>query len=88
MNPPAFKSSRLYSIDALRGVAALAVVVWHWQHFYAITGTWASVWNRADQPFYLFLKPLYDQGWVAVDLFFAVSGFVFYWLYLEPVAKD
>jgi len=87
MSSPAFNSSRLYSIDALRGVAALAVVVWHWQHFYAITGTWASVWNRADQPFYIFLKPLYDQGWVAVDLFFAVSGFVFYWLYLEPVAK-
>jgi peptidoglycan/LPS O-acetylase OafA/YrhL len=83
----AFKADRLYSIDALRGVAALAVVVWHWQHFFAVSGTWASVWNRANQPFYWYIKPLYDEGWVAVDLFFAVSGFVFYWLYMEPVAR-
>jgi peptidoglycan/LPS O-acetylase OafA/YrhL len=83
----AFKSKRLYSIDALRGVAALAVVVWHWQHFYSVSGTWAANWNRADQPFYKFLLPLYLQGWMAVDLFFAVSGFVFFWLYLDPVAK-
>ncbi len=83
----AFNASRLYSIDALRGVAALAIVLWHWQHFYAVSGTWAAGWNRIDQPFYPFLKPLYDQGWAAVDLFFAVSGFVFYWLYLEPVAR-
>ena len=84
---PAFKSKRLYSIDALRGVAAMGVVVWHWQHFYSISGSWAPNWNRADQPFYAFLLPLYLQGWMAVDLFFAVSGFVFFWLYLDPVAK-
>lgn len=86
MNAQALKSKRLYSIDALRGVAALSVVVWHWQHFFAITGTWMAGWNRASQPFYPYLKPLYDEGWAAVDLFFAVSGFVFFWLYREPVA--
>lgn len=80
-----FRSKRLYSIDALRGIAALAVVVWHWQHFFAIRGTWMAGWNRASEPFYIWLKPLYDYGWAAVDLFFAVSGFVFFWLYLDPV---
>ncbi len=80
-------AKRLYSLDALRGVGALAIVVWHWQHFYAISGTWAAGWSRAAEPFYPFLKPLYEEGWVAVDLFFAVSGFVFFWLYLEPVAR-
>lgn len=87
MDAQAFKSKRIYSIDALRGVAALAVVVWHWQHFFAISGTWMVGWNRAAQPFYPYLKPLYDEGWAAVDLFFAVSGFVFFWLYREPVAE-
>src|SRR5215469_11973727 len=86
MNSSAFKSQRLYSIDALRGVAALAIVVWHWQHFFGISGTWMAGWNRGMEPFYIWLKPLYEYGWAAVDLFFAVSGFVFYWLYLEPVA--
>jgi peptidoglycan/LPS O-acetylase OafA/YrhL len=80
-------AKRLYSLDALRGVGALAIVVWHWQHFYAIGGTWAAGWSRTAEPFDPFLKPLYEEGWVAVDLFFAVSGFVFFWLYLEPVAR-
>src|SRR3974390_435665 len=86
MDAPALKSKRLYSIDALRGVAALSVGGWHWQHFFAVSGTWMAGWNRTSQPFYPYLKPLYDEGWAAVDLFFAVSGFVFFWLYREPVA--
>ena len=79
------RMKRLYSLDALRGVAALAVVVWHWQHFFAISGTWQKVWYRDWQPFYWLLKPLYLEGWAAVDLFFALSGFVFFWLYREAI---
>jgi peptidoglycan/LPS O-acetylase OafA/YrhL len=37
------------------------------------------------QPFYAVLKPFYLQGWAAVDLFFVLSGFVFFWLYSEQV---
>jgi peptidoglycan/LPS O-acetylase OafA/YrhL len=77
---------RLHSLDALRGTAALTVVLWHWQHFYALSGSWMPGWNRAAQPFYLVLKPFYDAGWAAVDLFFALSGFVFFWLYSEAIA--
>jgi peptidoglycan/LPS O-acetylase OafA/YrhL len=29
---------RIYALDAFRGVAALSVVVWHWQHFYMLDG--------------------------------------------------
>src|SRR5271166_4052924 len=78
---------RLYSLDALRGVAALAVVLWHWQHFYAISGAWQAGWQRSAQPFYPVLKPFYFVGWAAVDLFFALSGYVFFWLYAEAIAS-
>jgi peptidoglycan/LPS O-acetylase OafA/YrhL len=78
---------RLYSLDALRGVAALSVVFWHWQHFYDVTGTWQAVWHREDQPFYWLFKPLYLEGWAAVDLFFALSGFVFFWLYAAAIRE-
>src|SRR5689334_25400913 len=37
------------------------------------------------QPFFWLLKPLYIQGWAAVDLFFVLSGFVFFWLYSESI---
>jgi peptidoglycan/LPS O-acetylase OafA/YrhL len=80
-------TKRLYSLDVLRGVAALAIIFWHWQHFFAVRGAWQTVWSRAMEPFYPVFKPLYDEGWVAVDIFFAVSGFVFFWLYLEPVRR-
>lgn len=76
---------RLASLDALRGVAAIAVVAWHWQHFFALRGDWQSDWSRAAQPFYWLLKPLYVQGWAAVDLFFVLSGFVFFWLYRDAI---
>ena len=78
---------RLYSLDVLRGFAALSVVVWHWQHFFALPGGgWPDAWNPASQPFFLVLKPLYDAGWCAVDLFFLISGFVFFWLYSDALA--
>jgi peptidoglycan/LPS O-acetylase OafA/YrhL len=78
-------AKRLTSLDGLRGIAALAVVVWHWQHFFAVGGMWQHGWQRTAQPFYWLLKPLYIQGWAAVDLFFVLSGFVFFWLYSEGV---
>jgi peptidoglycan/LPS O-acetylase OafA/YrhL len=79
-------TKRLTSLDALRGIAALSVVFWHWQHFFALSGTWQTGWRREMQPFYWALKPLYLQGWAAVDLFFVLSGFVFFWLYSEKIA--
>ena len=72
-------------MDALRGLAALSVVVWHWQHFFAISGVWQANWQRDSQPFFWLLKPLYLDGWAAVDLFFSLSGFVFFWLYSEAL---
>lgn len=77
---------RLYSLDALRGVAALVVVIWHWQHFYAISGRWPRVWHRESEPFFALLRPFYLEGWAAVDMFFALSGFVFFWLYAARVS--
>ncbi len=77
---------RLYSLDALRGLAALSVVFWHWQHFFAISGSWQTGWRRTEEPFYWVLKTFYDAGPAAVDLFFALSGFVFFWLYAEAIA--
>lgn len=78
---------RLYSLDTLRGFAALSVVIWHWQHFYAISGTYQPGWQKSSEPFYVFLEPFYLEGWAAVDLFFALSGFIFFWLYGEAIRE-
>lgn len=79
---------RLHSLDTLRGLAALGVVLWHWQHFFSIThGTPMPGWQPEWEPLFPLLKAGYLYGWMAVDLFFVLSGFVFAWLYAEAIAE-
>lgn len=77
--------ARLYGLDVLRGIAALAVVFWHWQHFF-IGGLQMRRWQLDQQPWYAPFSFLYRHGWLAVEVFFVLSGFVFYWLYAEALA--
>ena len=73
-----------YSLDALRGLAALIVVFWHWQNLF-VQGKELTNFSPAQQPLYAWFVPFYLEGWRAVDLFFCLSGFIFYWLYSEKV---
>ena len=84
----------LYSLDVLRGIAALAVVFWHWKHF-LIYGAGLDLefinFPELDydrQPLFPLFEPFYSQGIRAVDLFFCISGFVFYWLYSNRVREN
>ena len=78
-------TSYFYSLDILRGLASLAVVFWHWKHFFYIGGCLGQ-FNLNDQPLYPIFKQLYTNGWRAVDIFFCLSGFVFFWLYDLKIA--
>lgn len=79
---------RFLTLDALRGIAALAVVVWHWQHFfYSPSSGLINLPDRSIQPLYSALRPLYLHGDQAVDLFFSLSGFVFFFLYADPIER-
>jgi peptidoglycan/LPS O-acetylase OafA/YrhL len=75
--------ARLHSLDALRTLAALAVVVAHWpEHFFSVS---RFAHPMSDSPFYHWLARAYINGPSAVTFFFALSGFIFYWLYSGPV---
>lgn len=84
--PPSSTANRLYTLDVLRGIAALCVVFWHWQHFFYVGGTPVG-FDPALQPFFSHFTLLYQHGGMAVQLFFTLSGFVFYWLFATEVAN-
>lgn len=78
---------RLYTLDTLRGVAALSVVFWHWQHFFYVADD-PTLFIASQQPFFPVFKILYNYGGLAVQLFFSISGFVFFWLFSKSISKQ
>ncbi|MYS81598.1 acyltransferase family protein [Streptomyces sp. SID5474] len=60
---------RLYVLDGLRLVAALTVVLYH---YVALRGGWAS----DPKGIFPTLHKFAQFGWLGVDLFFLISGFV------------
>ena len=77
--------SRFYSLDVLRGGLTFFIIFFHWQHFFYDGGQVSEEFEYAAQPLFWLLKPLYTQGIYAVDFFFSLSGFIFFWLYADPI---
>ena len=75
-------------LDFSRLLAAVAVLFWHYQHFYVAPGWEHFHVNHAREPFYRWFAFFYDHGADAVQYFWAVSGFVFAHVYLaDPGAR-
>ncbi|QND70466.1 acyltransferase family protein [Tardiphaga robiniae] len=76
-----------YLLDILRGFAALAVVIWHYQCFFfqGVPAALPENFDRSLQPFYALLSLFYNEGSRAVQLFFVLSGFIFFSQYLTKI---
>jgi len=73
-----------YTLDILRGLAGLSIVIWHFQHFYHFEQSFI----RNSQPYYNLLYFFYNHGHLAVAIFFSLSGFIFFWLYYEKIKNQ
>jgi peptidoglycan/LPS O-acetylase OafA/YrhL len=77
--------TRFYSLDVLRGIAALSVVLWHWQHFFLPLNRRGVQFVFSEQPLFSLLSVFYQYGFFAVQLFFGISGFIFFSLYSTQI---
>ena len=64
---------KFVTLDALRGIAAIAVILQHWYIFFLNSTPLSEVGAiRKSFPFYSVLFPFYNMGLYAVDLFLSV----------------
>jgi len=80
------KPSRFYFLDILRGIAALAIVFYHWRHF-SYVGISNEFVKTSEFPLYSIFENLYNYGYLAVYLFFILSGFIFFFLYYNKIKE-
>jgi peptidoglycan/LPS O-acetylase OafA/YrhL len=78
--------NRIVGIELLRFACALAVLIFHYQHF-AFVGTVEPAFDPASQPFYRALRVFYEQGFYGVQIFWCISGFIFFWKYGRSIPQ-
>lgn len=79
------QSHRYFWVDALRGIAALCIVVFHYHHFY-LEDAFArdTLPPISEFPYASIIWPLYSSfASSAVEMFWLISGFVFAHVYLH-----
>lgn len=79
--------SHLSGIEICRAGAAFAVIVWHFGHFFqtGLSRVDFDATSRHAYPFYNLLFPFYGSGYAAVQIFWTISGVIFYWKYSEQI---
>ena len=68
--------------NLLRGICALAVLIWHYQHFFP-QETNADPFSKTDQPFYYLFSIAYNSGYLAVQIFWSISGLIMTHTYMQ-----
>jgi peptidoglycan/LPS O-acetylase OafA/YrhL len=76
--------TRISGIELLRFGAALTVLVAHYNHFF-VYGYASELPSIERQPLFALLSPLYRYGTRAVEVFWCLSGFIFFYKYAEPI---
>ena len=85
MNATTNLSRQYPGLELLRTLAALLVVLWHYKFFYATHGVLEPRFFSERPPLYPLLWPGYDYGYLGVQVFWCLSGFIFFWRYLDRI---
>jgi peptidoglycan/LPS O-acetylase OafA/YrhL len=72
--------NKLLGLEVVRFICALAVLFWHYQHFAYLADKPIEFMKEA-QPFYSSFTTFYQYGFYGVQIFWCLSGFIFFWKY-------
>ncbi|MDQ1829538.1 acyltransferase family protein [Massilia scottii] len=78
-------TGKLAGIDLLRFGSALAVLLWHYQHFSFVANQGFAFQTEA-QPLFGLLSLFYRYGLYGVQVFWCISGLIFFWKYGQALA--
>ena len=81
---PPSGASKLLGLELIRFACAITVLIFHFKHFAMTAGVTAS--GAFDMPFALPLSLIYANGSYGVQVFWCISGFIFYWKYADALA--
>lgn len=79
------KKNKLLGLEVVRFISAFSILVWHYQHFFIVGKSTNLV--KEYQPLYHFLSLFYDYGYFGVQVFWCISGFIFFWKYRETISS-
>ncbi|WP_343728811.1 acyltransferase [Duganella sp.] len=79
------RQSKLLGLEILRFISAIAVLFWHYQHFAFVADKPVDFVTEA-QPLYRLFLVFYRYGFYGVQVFWCISGFIFFWKYRTAIA--
>lgn len=82
---PQGQANKLLGLEIVRFISAISVLFWHYQHFFFVADK-ATGFVREQQPFYSLFSLFYDYGNYGVQVFWCISGYIFFWKYRSALA--
>lgn len=83
---PNSEDRKILGIELLRILSSLAVLVFHYQHFIFVGAAPVDL-EHFRQPFYPYLSLFYEHGFYGVEIFWCISGFIFFWKYSRTLSQ-
>jgi len=77
--PMRASADKLLGLELLRFLSAMAVLFWHFTHFGQMAGMQPI--KSGTQPFHAPFALFYDYGLYGVQVFWGISGYIFFWKY-------
>jgi len=83
------KDQELAGIELLRFICAFVVLIWHYQHFLVLSASDENILAqlRSELPLHALFLPAYKYGYWAVQVFWLISGFIFYRQYANSISR-